>query len=112
MKIDLLSFNETNVGLAAIAYKWDILLSNKEYYEVKKKLPEYFQNGVSYLFVKDTFKDMYVLRVHAYFEITPFNSKEHAEKYMSDDNVFLLYSKHPMMAELNDIRYTLIQVGE
>jgi hypothetical protein len=104
-------FQEVLVGQTGISYKWDIPITSKQHLYLKSHLPEYFQNGCSFTFVKDYFKEQYSLSVICYFEITPFNSKEHAEKYMIDDNIYLLYSKHPLLVELNDLRYNMINAG-
>lgn len=104
-------FQEVPIGLTGISYKWDVPITLKQYGYLKSHLPEYFQNGCSFTFVKDYFKEQYSISIICYFEITPFNSKEHAEKYMIDDNIYLLYSKHPMMNELNELRYNMINAG-
>jgi hypothetical protein len=104
-------FRAIGVGTTGISYKWDVPLTIKEYSELKKALPEYSQNGCSFTFIKDYFKEKYVLSIICYFDLPPFNSETDAEKYMTDNNLFMLYSKHPMLNELNEIRHAMIKIG-
>jgi hypothetical protein len=104
-------FRAIGVGMSGVSYKWDIPITITQYIELKKSLPEYFQNGCSFTFVKDHFKEQYTLSIICYFDLPPFNSEEDAEKYMTDNNLFMLYSKHPMLNELNEIRHAMIQNG-
>lgn len=104
-------FRSIGVGSCGMSYKWDIPVNIKQYIELKKILPEYFQNGCSFTFIKDHFKEQYTLSVICYFELPPFNSEKDAEAYMTDDTIFLLYSKHPMLSELNELRHCIIKVG-
>jgi hypothetical protein len=104
-------FRAIGVGTCGVSYKWDVPLTVKEYSELKKALPEYSQNGCSFTFVKDYFKDKYILSIICYFDLPPFNSEMDAETYMTDDNLFMLYSKHPMLNELNEIRHAMIKIG-
>lgn len=101
-------FRSVNVGMSGISYKWDVPITIKQYFALKKSLPDYFQNGCSFTFVKDHFKEQYTLSIICYFDLPPFNSEEDAEKYMTDDNLFMMYSKHPMLNELNEIRHAMI----
>lgn len=102
-------FSTSNVGTTGISYKWDIRITLNQFKFLKQHIQEYYQNGCSCTFIKDHFKETYYICVFCYFDISPFNSESDAEKYMLNDSIYILYSKHPMLTELNSIRYEILK---
>ena len=106
------TFKVTYVGTTGITYRWNIQLTLEEYKILKQNLQNIqavYENGYNYSFVKDHFKELYYISIICFFDINPFNSEKDAEKYMFDDNTYILYSKHPELTQLGTVRYEILK---
>lgn len=107
-----LTFTEITVGTSSTSYKYDIELTLEQYIKLKASVPTEFIDNLGVTFIKDGFKNKYYISIIAFFlDFSPFETTEQAREFMTNNGVFLLFSKVEALSELCEVRRLLVLAG-